>query len=425
MSFLAKPTFRTSKSRGRPTLSSFPIRKVSRRSGNSLCSCLSSNTTLLLVFLLSLAFYPALALQNSESRTASSSTFNATSLPDFTITATPPNIVPADGTTLATSTIIVNPLYDFTGSVALSDLPLPAGIMCTSVEPSAIPKGLGMATLSCYSSVAGTYAVVITGVSGGITHTATATFTFGAFEFPDFMISATSPVSLTSGSTANLSITVIPKAGFDSEVNLTATVYPSTGLSVSLGPWNFVLGSRLSTAVFSSSTPGDYIITITGTSKSLSHTIPVTVVVSPAGLPDFEISAGSGSINIASASSGAVRIIITPNNGFTDSVRIVVLAPIGVSCSLSPTVIQSSGASTLTCTSNTIGDYTITIMATGGTNSHSTIVNVHVAAVSPTAPVPSMILGLAPAVFYGTIVVIILGTFAGTVLALRSRYSKL
>ena len=405
-------------------MSFFPIHKISRQSGNSLCCCLSSNPILLLIFLLSLAFYPALASQNSESHTASSSTFSATSPPDFTITATLPNTVPADGTTLAISTIVVNPLDYFTGNVTLSDLPLPAGIICTSVEPSAIPKGLGMATLSCKSTVAGSYAVAITGVLGGMTHTATATFTFAAFEFPDFMISATSPITLTSGTTTNSSIIVIPEAGFDSEVNLTATVYPSTGLSVSLGPWNFVLGLQFSTAVFSSSTPGDYTITITGTSKSLSHTIPVIVVVTSTGLPDFEISAGSGSINIASASSGTARIIITPNNGFTESVRMVVLAPPGVSCSLSPTVIQSSGASTLTCTGNTIGDYTITIKATGGTSSHSTIVNVRVAAISPTAPLPSMILGLAPAVFYGTIGVIILGIFAGTVLALRSRCSK-
>ncbi|TMI49528.1 hypothetical protein E6H17_01150 [Candidatus Bathyarchaeota archaeon] len=116
------------------------------------------------------------------------------------------------------------------------------------------------------------------------------------------------------------------------------------------------------------------------------------------------------------------RIIITPSSGFAGAVTLAVAAPAGISCSLSPTSIQSSGTSTLTCNSNRAGDYAITIRATGGTNLHNATVNVHVAAVSPAAPT-SMVLGFAGPIFYVIIAGIMAVVIAGTVLVLRLRGS--
>src|SRR5260370_19772656 len=121
---LAKPTFllkncnaKLLESRGR---------NLSRPFGNS-PNCLPfSRQILLLLFVFSLNVHPLLAPQSSESHALSPWTFNSIPLPDFTVGATLPSIVPADGTTPATSTIIVNPVNDFTGTVTLSDLPLPA-----------------------------------------------------------------------------------------------------------------------------------------------------------------------------------------------------------------------------------------------------------------------------------------------------------
>jgi len=216
---------------------------------------------------------------------------------------------------------------------------------------------------------------------------------------------------------------VTPEGAFESQVNLTTTVYPSIGLSVSLMPEDLVLGSGPSKATFSSSTPGDYTITITGRSGSLSHPAMVAVAVTPIVFPDFEISVSSDSISIASSNSGITRVTVTPNNGFMESVTIVASAPTGVSCNLSPAIIQPSGTSTLKCESGTAGDYLVTIKATGGSIQHTMKVNVHVA-VSPVAPAPSTILGLAPAIIYGIVAVIILIVVAGTVLVRRTRRSS-
>jgi len=375
----------------------------------------------LLLFVLSLAVSLIVSEQGTESLGATPWTFNSIPIPDFTVGANHPSIVPADGTTFATASILVNPINGFSGTVALSDLPLPADLSCTPIVPAAITNSSGEATVSCSSSLPGAYDVTIFGTSGGIRHNATATFKFTTSAAPDFTIAAVSSVSLTADTTATSNVTVTPQGGFHSEVNLTATVYPNTGLSVSLIPQRLVLGSGTTTASFSASAPGDYTVTITGISKSHSHTITIVVAVTLAGPPDFEISTFSGSINIEAGNPGMTRIIVTPSIGFTGAVTLAVAAPAGISCSLSPTSIQSSGTSTLTCNSGRPGEYTITIKATGGTSTHTATVNVHVATLSPAAPAPSTILGLAPATFYVIIAGIIAVVVAGAVLFLRLR----
>ncbi|HZF21368.1 MAG TPA: hypothetical protein VEZ43_02735 [Dongiaceae bacterium] len=219
-----------------------------------------------------MTIYAQMSPQATESGATTIGTFPSIPIPDFTIGATLPSIVLADGTTSATATIIVGPIYGFTGTVTLSDLPLPADLLRTAIEPATITSS-GSATLSCRSIAARTYKVTIIGTSGGIRHDATATFTFADSASPDFRVSAITPVSMTADTTAASSLTVTSEGGFDSQVNLTAAVYPSIGLSVSLGSQSFVYGSGTSTATFSSSTPGDYTVTI-GVRASRSRTRP-------------------------------------------------------------------------------------------------------------------------------------------------------
>ena len=381
--------------------------------------------TLFLAFLFSLAVYPRLSPQATESHGASPKTFDSIPTPDFRVGTTPPSIVPADGTTPATSIIFVNPINSFTGTVILSDPSLPADLTCTAIIPSTIPDGSGHAMVSCSSSVPGTYNVTIIGTSDAIRHGAISTFRFATSPPPEFTISAITPLSFAASSTATSSVTVSSLGGFDQQVNLTSTVYPSIGLSISLNPQSFVNGSGTSSAAFSSSTPGDYTVTITGTSKSLSHTATIIVAVTLAGPPDFAISASSNSLNVEAGSPGTTKITITPYNGFTGSIALEVSTPGDVSCDLSTTSIQSSGESTLTCNSRIAGDYKVTIGATGGAGPHSTTVDLHVAAVSPAAPSPSTIRGLTSALFYVIIGVIIMVVVAGAALELRrSRLSK-
>src|SRR5207247_7601552 len=119
MCLVATTTSPTEKKAQTPTLSSHPGREMSEPSRGSPTFLLFSKT-LLVVFVLSLAVWTP---QTSESQRTDPPIFSSIMVPDFTIGATLPSVAPADGTSLATSTIIVNPIEHFTGNITLSDLP--------------------------------------------------------------------------------------------------------------------------------------------------------------------------------------------------------------------------------------------------------------------------------------------------------------
>src|SRR6266699_376218 len=235
-----KCRLRPTSGRPRPRMNLWRSRLPEKGRGTVLPSCLWRNLlgmfgksvshsptdckVLLLLFVLSLAASQLAVEQDTESPRATPWTLSSVPIPDFTVGATQPSIVSADGTTHATSIILVSPLNGFSGTVALSDLPLPTDLLCTAIHPAAIPNSSGEATVSCSSSVPGAYDVTIFGPSGGIRHKAMATFTTSAA--PDFTIAAVSSVSLTADTTATSNVTVTPQGGFHSEVKLTATVYP-------------------------------------------------------------------------------------------------------------------------------------------------------------------------------------------------------
>ena len=96
---------------------------------------------------------------------------------DFSLSAAPSSqtVTAGGGASLVAS---VGPLYGFTGSVSLSATGLPAGVSA-SFSPATVGTS-GLSTLSVATSgstPAGTYALTISGVSGGLNHTATLNLT--------------------------------------------------------------------------------------------------------------------------------------------------------------------------------------------------------------------------------------------------------
>src|SRR5207237_247353 len=118
---------------------------------------------------------------------------------DFRVSATSPSTV-APGST-SSSTITLTAVNGFAGTITISDT-VPSGLTCGSVTPGSITgsgtstlscssttqnvftvtSNHGTATVSCTSSSPATYSLTITGTSGGLTHTATASFTFLAIH---------------------------------------------------------------------------------------------------------------------------------------------------------------------------------------------------------------------------------------------------
>src|SRR6266568_2336049 len=231
---------------------------------------------------------------------------------DFSVSASSPSGIPGSS---ISSTITLTSTFNFVGSVALSDTPLPSGLTCNAftVTPvSLAANGTGTSGLSCSSPTAGSFIVNINGAAatGTASQSTSATFNFAA----DFSISATSPADFIAGGTGSSTITITPAGGFTGTVALTATVSPSTGLLANCPTSLAVTGSSAVTGTCapSSSTPGTYSVTITATSGSLVHTASFVSHVSTAPTPT--ISSVTISPNGSATVGQTVSVTVTVSN---------------------------------------------------------------------------------------------------------------
>src|SRR6267143_4587255 len=300
-------------------------------------------------------------------------------VPDFTLSGTTP-VSFVSGST-GTSTITIAAVNAFTGTVALTATVSPTTGLNCNPNPTSVTLGAsGTSTLTCSGS-AGVYTVTVTGTSGSIVHHTDIQVT--VTPPPDFSISATGPVTLVAGLTGSSTVTLTPHNGFYTQVDFSATVSPSTGLTVAFNPVSSPYGSSPSTATLSSSTPGTYSVTITGTSGSLTHSTILQVTVTTAGTPDFDITPGQTSLSINPGDSSTTTVNVTPRNTFSGNVGLTVtVSPSGPTASLSPTSVSGgSGSSTLTIhvgSNVAAGTYIVTVHGTSGSLTHLTAVQVTV-----------------------------------------------
>jgi uncharacterized membrane protein len=225
---------------------------------------------------------------------------------------------------------------------------------------------------------------------------------------PNFTIVATIPASFTAGGSSTSTVTATQLNGFYSRVDLTYTVTPSSGLSVSFSPDFFQYGSGSSTVTYSSSTPGTYAVTITGTGDGIVHSKTVHVTVTAPGTPNFTVTASPTSLTIQAGKAGTSTITITPSNGFTNNVALTsTVSPAGPSSELSASNISGgTGTSTLAINvGSTVapGTYTVTVTGTSGSLSHSAQITITVTAAPQSTAAAPAILGLDPTLFYGLV----------------------
>src|SRR5271170_5870542 len=114
--------------------------------------------------------------------------------PSFTLSDSPTSLTVTQGSS-GTSTITVNDLNGFTGSVTLAASGLPSGVTATfSTNPT---TGTSVLTLTASATATtGTSTVTITGTSGSLTATTTVALTVNSTATPAFSVSA-SPTSVT------------------------------------------------------------------------------------------------------------------------------------------------------------------------------------------------------------------------------------
>ncbi len=210
----------------------------------------------------------------------------ASAQPDFSISATPSSQSVAPGGQ-AQYTVSVTALNGFTGTVSLGATVAPSNSSINvAFNPVTIsPSQTSTMTVSTSTGTpAGTYTITITGTGSSGTHSTIVTLVVNGGQAPDFTISAT-PLSQTisRGSSATYTVTIGAVNGFSGAVNLSVSGLPqktSGGFNPNPVPINNGSGSStLTVSTNRNAAPKTYTLTITGTSGSITHSTPVTLVI--------------------------------------------------------------------------------------------------------------------------------------------------
>ncbi|MGA7374883.1 MAG: S53 family peptidase [Candidatus Sulfotelmatobacter sp.] len=211
-------------------------------------------------------------------------TLTGSATPSFTLSDSPTSLTITEGGASGTSTISVNDVSGFTGSVTLAASALPTGVTAAfSPNPT---TGTSTLTLTASASATtGTKTVTITGTSGSLVATTTLALTVNATTSPNFTISA-SPTSLSvkRGGKGTSTIRITSKDSFSSATTLSATGLPSgVTAAFSTNPVtpaaNSSATSTLTLTASATATTGKATITVKGTSGSLSHSATFALTV--------------------------------------------------------------------------------------------------------------------------------------------------
>ncbi len=222
----------------------------------------------------------------------------------------------------------------------------------------------------------------------------------------DFSVALTSSnLVLVQGSSASLGVIVSSLSNFDSPVTLSISGVSGVGGSFSDNPITPAPGGTASSTVdifVPGNIPvGNYTITVTGTSGSLSHSTPLALSVVATGVSDFAVTSGP-TVILPAGSTATATIYITAFDGFNSQVGLaaswVNAAPADVTFNLpspiTPTV-GGTATSTLTIIAGPTaapGTYTLRVTAASGSSMHSvdvTVIIAPVATITTTSTSPS------------------------------------
>ncbi len=291
-------------------------------------------------------------------------------LPDFTVSGSPASQTVVQGASTSYG-VTIAPTGGFGGSVTLSVTGLPTGATGT-FTPNPATASSNLAVTTAANTPTGTYTLTVTGVNGSLTHTTTVTLVVNVP--PDFTVSG-SPASQTvvQGNSTNYGVTIAPTGGFGGSVTLSVTGLP-TGATGTFTPNPATTTSNLAVTTAASTPTGNYTLTVTGVSGSLTHTTTVTLVVNASS--DFGLSGSPGSQTVIQGNSTSYGVTIAPTGGFSSPVTLSVTGlPTGATSSFDTNpATTTSNLGVTTIASTPAGTYTLTITGVSGSLTHSTSV---------------------------------------------------
>lgn len=230
---------------------------------------------------------------------------------------------------------------------------------------------------------------LLLGVVGGVYATSTMFAANPPRPSPDFAIAASpSSQTIAQGSQGTYLIDLSSLNDFAGSVNITANPSPATpGATIEIIPNSISLltGSaiaQMTITVPSSVVKGTYLLNITATNRQLSHSVLASMIVSAP--KDFAVDASASSVKMSPSAPSISTITLTSVNGFSGNVTLVAVVSHGTAAGPVPkatlsnsTVTLMSGESQTAVLSLSLQNnprsqaYTITVIATSGSLSHS------------------------------------------------------
>lgn len=236
-----------------------------------------------------------------------------------------------------------------------------------------------------------------------------------------YLSASSSSLTINPGSSGMTTITVNGQAGFNGSVDLAVSGLP-TGVTASLAP-NPTTGSSLLTLMVSNSAiRGSYLLTVIGTSGTLSATADIALEVNA---PGFTILPSPGVLLIFPGTSGSTTVTVTDYAGFSGSVNFAVTSALPAGVTAYWTTDPTNGNSLLTLTASTSAApvrTVITITGISGILTATTTVPLVVNFPSSTvvlSPVPNAMVQGSSATATATVVPF--GNFTGPVTLLASQ----
>ena len=202
---------------------------------------------------------------------------NAAPTPDFTLSASPASQTVTQGAS-TTYNVTVNPTGGFTGSVAFSLSVLPSGATGSFNPATGNSSTLTVTTSS--TTPTGSFPLTITGTSDSLSRTAVVTLVVQAATAGDFSLSATpSSQNVRRGAAGTYTVNIARTGGFAGAVTFTVSGLPAATTGSFIPNPSGTNSSKLTVRVGVGTPTRTYVLTIMGTSGTLTHRATVTLVV--------------------------------------------------------------------------------------------------------------------------------------------------
>ena len=324
---------------------------------------------------------------------------------DFTIALSSTSLALETGQSSVT-TVIVGSLQGFAGTITFTTTVSQSGLALSSLPTLSLqPSGINSSNLmvvSNNSTRGGTFTVTVTATNGTISHVVILTV-----NIEDFQVTIDPrSVTLNPGASGEFRVQVQSINNFHDSLSLTASQSQSVTAELGfLGSGSFQptlsieivegqdLQLLLETTASKTALPGNYTVTLTARGFFAIHATTITVVVN-AALPDFSVVTIPTTLTIRAGAQANSTVTIQSVGGFRGNLTLSYQAnlTLGITVTIGPSSVtlsaNTSGTAVLlvsTSEKTPVTIFTVKIVATNQTLSHTAYVDVQVIPPPPIA----------------------------------------